>query len=203
MPRRRLTRAEMQERTRAALVEAAYRLFERGGFSSVSLDEIAEEAGYSKGAVYSNFRSKEDLFLYLLEREQPGIPDASMFDDESLSVAQQFEEFGRRAIPESSPRKRALSLEMRACALRSRRARKLAGDRMRDFYEAFGKLVDERAVSRGTAVSASGLELVMMMQVIIDGLIGLRPFLPDLVTDEFCGKTMRLLAHLVDDSQPK
>jgi AcrR family transcriptional regulator len=64
---KRLTRAERKLRTRAELLAAARRVFVRRGFHQASLDEIAEEAGYTKGAVYSNFESKDDLFLALLE----------------------------------------------------------------------------------------------------------------------------------------
>jgi AcrR family transcriptional regulator len=63
----RLTRTERKQRTRAELLTAARRVFVRRGFHQASLDEIAEEAGYTKGAVYSNFASKDDLFLALLE----------------------------------------------------------------------------------------------------------------------------------------
>ena len=60
--RKRLGRAEKKAATRAALLEAAARVFGRGGFYGASVEEIAEEAGFSRGAVYSNFESKEDLF---------------------------------------------------------------------------------------------------------------------------------------------
>jgi AcrR family transcriptional regulator len=63
----RLTRPERKERTRADLLAAARAVFLRRGFHRSSLDEIAEEAGYTKGAVYSNFAGKDDLFLALLE----------------------------------------------------------------------------------------------------------------------------------------
>lgn len=67
MPRRRLTREESRERTRARIIDAAAKVIARRGFHGASVDEIAQEAGYTKGAVYSNFDSKEDLFLTLLE----------------------------------------------------------------------------------------------------------------------------------------
>jgi AcrR family transcriptional regulator len=54
------------------LLDAAERVFARRGYRGASLDEIAEEAGFSKGAVYSNFASKEDLFLALLDRRRIG-----------------------------------------------------------------------------------------------------------------------------------
>jgi AcrR family transcriptional regulator len=64
---RRLTRAEQQAQTRARLIEAAARVFAQRGFQAASVEEIAEEAGYSHGAVYSNFDGKADLFLAVFE----------------------------------------------------------------------------------------------------------------------------------------
>lgn len=65
----RLSRSERQTQTRAQLLEAAQRVFLRKGFHGASLDEIAEEAGYTTGAVYSNFSGKDDLFLAVLDAE--------------------------------------------------------------------------------------------------------------------------------------
>jgi AcrR family transcriptional regulator len=62
------TRAERQALTREALVDAAERLFIARGFHETSVDAVADEAGYTKGAVYSNFASKEDLFFAVYER---------------------------------------------------------------------------------------------------------------------------------------
>jgi AcrR family transcriptional regulator len=62
------TRAERQARTRDELIDAAERLFTRQGFHATALDAIADEAGYTKGAVYSNFASKEDVFFAVYER---------------------------------------------------------------------------------------------------------------------------------------
>jgi AcrR family transcriptional regulator len=63
----RLTREEKKARTRAQLIDAAATVFARRGFVAASLDEVAEEAGLTKGAVYSNFDSKEDLFEAVLD----------------------------------------------------------------------------------------------------------------------------------------
>lgn len=65
----RLSREESQEITRAKLLAAARALFAQNGYGMTSLDRIAEEAGFSKGAVYSNFSGKEDLFLAVLEEQ--------------------------------------------------------------------------------------------------------------------------------------
>ncbi len=64
----RLTRLEQQAATRERLITAAEAVFARQGFGGASIDLIAAEAGFSKGAVYSNFESKEALFLELLRR---------------------------------------------------------------------------------------------------------------------------------------
>lgn len=65
---RRLRRDEQVERNRAELLAAARRVFLERGFHAASLDAIAEAAGFSKGVVYSQFASKADLFLALLEQ---------------------------------------------------------------------------------------------------------------------------------------
>ena len=67
MSPRRLTRAEQRENTRVCLVQAAAKVFTRRGYDNASLDEVAEEAGFTKGAVYSNFKGKEDLFLATID----------------------------------------------------------------------------------------------------------------------------------------
>jgi AcrR family transcriptional regulator len=64
----RMTREERRVRTRENLVDAADRLFTANGFHTTTVDAIAADAGYTKGAVYSNFASKEDLFFAVYER---------------------------------------------------------------------------------------------------------------------------------------
>jgi len=62
----RLTRSESQARTRAHLVATARDLFLADGYAATSLEKVADEAGYSKGAVYSNFKNKKELCLEVL-----------------------------------------------------------------------------------------------------------------------------------------
>src|ERR1700752_3250972 len=62
-----LTRKERQEQTREQLVAAAARVFARRGYHKATVDEIAAEAGFSTGAVYSNFDGKEELFLAIAD----------------------------------------------------------------------------------------------------------------------------------------
>ena len=75
-PPRRQSREESQSQTRAHLLAAATRLFVERGFSGTSLRDIAAEAGYTQGAFYSNFASKEDLFVELMrERSRTQVSD--------------------------------------------------------------------------------------------------------------------------------
>ncbi|MFE1146480.1 TetR/AcrR family transcriptional regulator [Streptomyces albidoflavus] len=66
-PRVRRTRAEQKRETRDALTLAALGAFARDGYHGASLEVIAAEAGYSKGAVYSNFDGKAELFLAVMD----------------------------------------------------------------------------------------------------------------------------------------
>jgi len=66
----RLTRAESRAQTREDILNTAKLLFAQEGFRGASLEAIALQAGYSKGAVYSNFESKEDLFVAVVETYQ-------------------------------------------------------------------------------------------------------------------------------------
>jgi AcrR family transcriptional regulator len=63
---KRLTRQEKQAETRQRLLDAAAKVFIRRGFQGASVEEICEEAGYSRGAFYSNFETKEQMFVELL-----------------------------------------------------------------------------------------------------------------------------------------
>jgi AcrR family transcriptional regulator len=67
-PTRRLDRRAMKERTRDRLLDAAAVIFARRGIEAASLDEVAEAAGYTKGAIYSNFAGKTDLIAALMDR---------------------------------------------------------------------------------------------------------------------------------------
>jgi len=62
-----MTRAERQAQTRGALLDAAARVFVERGFAGASVEAITAEAGYTRGAFYSNFASREELFVALLQ----------------------------------------------------------------------------------------------------------------------------------------
>lgn len=64
---RRLTRREQQEQTRVRLIDAANRMFAEGGIIAASLRNLCARAGFSQGAFYSNFTSKDELLLSVID----------------------------------------------------------------------------------------------------------------------------------------
>jgi AcrR family transcriptional regulator len=76
-PSHRLSRDERRTQTRDRLVDAAVEVFNRLGYFGASLEAVADAAGYTKGAVYSNFATKADLFRAVMERTQGGRAAAS------------------------------------------------------------------------------------------------------------------------------
>ena len=120
MPR--LTRKQKQEQTRSCLMKSAARVFARRGMSGASIDEVAEDAGYTKGAFYANFKSKEELFLAMLDEsfsERIAETDRAFSTDESppAQARHSAAEFARAM--RSDPDKSRLGFEFAAHAMRS------------------------------------------------------------------------------------
>jgi AcrR family transcriptional regulator len=69
MVRKRLSREDSRDQTRQRLLDAAQRLIAKKGLSAASVENITAAAGYTRGAFYSNFDSKDDLFIELLRRD--------------------------------------------------------------------------------------------------------------------------------------
>ena len=69
MNRKRMTREDSRDQTTQRLLDAAQKLIAKKGLSAASVEDIAEAAGYTRGAFYSNFSSKGDLFIELLRRD--------------------------------------------------------------------------------------------------------------------------------------
>ena len=98
-----MTRKETQERTRQRVLIAAAKVFARRGYHRATVDEIASEAGFTIGALYSNFSGKEELFLALADRhveeriaEVAAIAGAAEGDEPSKDAAEQFRAFLER-----------------------------------------------------------------------------------------------------------
>ncbi|MGH1563903.1 TetR/AcrR family transcriptional regulator [Mumia sp. DW29H23] len=110
------TRAQRQAQTREALIVTARSLFLDDGYAATSLDRVALEAGFSKGAVYSNFKSKEELGLAVLDEIHREMVAEVV---EALSVATTYEDAlnafeGWLKVRLGQPRWTALEVEFAA-----------------------------------------------------------------------------------------
>jgi AcrR family transcriptional regulator len=151
MKRKRRTQAERRQETREEVLAAASRLFARNGFHATSLDAVAEEAGFSRGAVYYNFADKEQLFLELLDRRcaerARDIREVFGTGDDISSTAEQAQLAARDALEAmiGDPEWRALYLEFLAHAARDKSFRRAFARRTDDMRAALEEVVVERA----------------------------------------------------------
>src|ERR687896_679820 len=152
MKRKRKTQAERREETREEVLAAASRVFARNGFHGTSLDAVAEEAGFSRGAVYYNFADKEQLFLELLDRRcaERARDLREVFGsggDDLASTAEQAGIAAREALEAmiGDPEWRALYLEFLAHAARDKRFRRAFARRTDEMRQALEEVVVERA----------------------------------------------------------
>ncbi|MGF6921251.1 TetR/AcrR family transcriptional regulator [Paraburkholderia sp. 40] len=91
MKRQRLTREQSKDQTRERLLDAAQATFMKKGFVAASVEDIAAAAGYTRGAFYSNFRSKTELFLELLRRDHEAMQAGLHAIFESAASREQME----------------------------------------------------------------------------------------------------------------
>jgi AcrR family transcriptional regulator len=87
MPRGEFDRSARKAQTRACLLEAAARVYARFGFAGATLEEVASDAGFTKGAVYAHFGSKENLLLALVEEHLAGqvVEQLELFDRDRVT----------------------------------------------------------------------------------------------------------------------
>jgi AcrR family transcriptional regulator len=98
----RWTRERRVEHTRNLLLDAAEELFARRGLGGAALEDIADAAGYTRGAIYAHFGSKEELFLAVIERQR------QRFLDGFADVISSFERLSDLNLDELSLRWRDL-----------------------------------------------------------------------------------------------
>ena len=149
----RLNRGQRKAQTREQLLDAATRVFAERGFEAASLDEVAAAAGYTKGAVYSNFASKTDLVIALIERkvaEQEAEHLQRFSEQDFASLTARLEE--PEEVTEAQQQWLVLAVEFWLYALRNERAREV----MAKQYEQARAFVADRLI--GPAYAKAGLE---------------------------------------------
>jgi AcrR family transcriptional regulator len=180
MKRKRKTQAERREETREHVMDAAARVFADRGFHATSLDAIAEEAGFSRGAVYYNFADKEELFLELLdkrcaERAQDLREVFAGTDEEDVEgtsrQAQIAAEHALNAMT-GDPEWRALYLEFLAHAARDPAFRRRFSKRTEEMRGALEDVVVERTQGFTDALGMEPEQLAVVIDALGIGLWG-------------------------------
>jgi AcrR family transcriptional regulator len=193
----RLTRAESQAQTRSELLVAAARVFARRGYSGASIGEIAEEAGFSHGAVYSNFESKEDLFLAVYEHwvaervseiEAVWSKGGSLVERARAATVEWVEHFRR------DPRAFLLRLEFAVRGAHEPELRQELGTRVGAVPLAIRRLLEDALRREGLPVSG-GEQLALALQALSIGLALEGLSNPDAVSPALAGD---LAAGLVE-----
>src|SRR5207244_11450376 len=156
---RRLSRDEKKARTRRELLDAAGRVFLRRSFFAASLDEVAEEAGYAKGSVYSKFADKEELLLALIEertelyrRRVFGLVNASAPQD--VQAHQASKEYNQ--ILEQERVWAPLFLEFWVCIARNPALQQRFAPRYRAMKAAIDAQIQDRAAETGQTLPMTG-----------------------------------------------
>jgi AcrR family transcriptional regulator len=168
----RLSREQSQARTRARLLDAAAVEFSTQGFAAASLDAIAERAGYSKGAVYSNFEDKDDLFLALLSRASEEMISGLQADLASVSTADDLREAYRSLGQRRGPRRPSWFLlfnEFRTYALRTPAARRRLAEHERRVRLVYEQMTTDIAARLGLELVVPASQLAAWIQALTNG----------------------------------
>jgi AcrR family transcriptional regulator len=192
----RLTREQSKAQTREKLLAAARSVFARRGFHGSSVEEIASEAGYSTGALYSNFEGKEDLFLVLMERE---------IDEHAREIAQAVEE--RPSIAERAqggaqqwmtmidrePELLLLFMEFWAYGVRDPQMRPKVAARFAQVRALLTELISDGMREFELELEISPEHLAVAIDALADGIARQKLADPQAVPDDLMGRVLSLL----------
>lgn len=188
---RRLRREERRELTRAQLLDAAERIFAREGFRGASVEAIAEEAGYTHGAIYSNFKGKADLFLVLVE-ERIDARLASVFEaaDAELSRGRAPLETARRflSILEQEPEAFVLLVDFWNQAVRDPQAATRFAERHARLRTIIGRIVEGATRDQGSELALPREQVATALIAFCNGFAIERLADPEAAPDELCAQ---------------
>lgn len=193
-------REEKKEQTRERLLDAAADVFARRGFQAASLDEIAERAGLTKGAVYSNFAGKDDLIVALLEaRLDPQFSGIVTSVDPAGDLHQQATEAARAylGVLDRTRESYLLSMEFVVHLARHPELRRKFAGRYRALHRSYARMLEEYAAKAGFTLPLPAEQMIVIYMAMIDGLALTRLVQPEAVPDELFVRALELLdAHL-------
>jgi len=200
-----LTPARRREMTRRHLLDAAAVVFARDGFHGASLDDVAATAGFTKGAVYSNFKSKEDLFLALFDdhlvREMEGVQEALAIEH-SDGRYEQLPRVQGVLERECSDEWVALYLEFVLYAKRNPAARERVAARLRQEFEVTCRMLDEVYSSIGAKPEWPVPMLARISMSLFEGLSLGRLVDPESYSQETMNQMLRFLYDTIGVDVP-
>jgi AcrR family transcriptional regulator len=192
----RRTREQSRAATRESLLAAARRVFARSGFHGASVEEVASEAGFSTGALYSNFDGKEDLFLALMEREidthARAIAEAV---GERPSVSARAAGGARQWMTtiEREPELVLLFTEFWAYGVRDPQVREQVAARFAQVRKLLTRLIADGAREFGLELELPADQLAVAIDALADGIARQKLADPEAVPDELLGRMIALL----------
>jgi len=183
----RLTRAEQKEATRSRLLDSAATVFARAGMQQASIDQVAEHAGFTKGAFYANFKNKEELFLAMLddrfakhlEEIDRVLESDEEPEDQARAGAANFVEF-----ISSDPEWERLFFEFSAYASRNENFRRELVARRRELQERMAERYRKRAEKLGVEPPFPMEEIARMTFAMADGIALQKLLDPESVSDD-------------------
>jgi AcrR family transcriptional regulator len=169
-----LTPERRRQMTRDALIDAATHVFAQRGFGGASLDEIAETAGFTRGAIYKNFTGKEDLFFAVFDRFNERAIDAfrTMLDPGHGFSEEDFDAIARRWLEVIAGDEEiyAIDLEVRLFALRNPEIRKRLAAHASKVERMVADLIEEQMKIAGVTSPHSPAMLARIMLAASDGI---------------------------------
>jgi len=192
--RKRLTREESRAQTRERLMEAAYQLFATEGIEETSIDKIAEQAGYSRGAFYSNFETKEEILAALADQESARqAADFEHMDSLPLSPEEKMEGLRQYALNMSTDRKSCqFYLELVMYGVRHPEVRKLIGKSVRKDTEVAAGFLDRLFRSSGVTNHPSSELIVGSFIAMAQGITMRQIVEPESLSDELVRQHLSL-----------
>jgi AcrR family transcriptional regulator len=171
MKRQRLTREQSKDQTRERLVDAAQATFMKKGFVAASVEDIAAAAGYTRGAFYSNFRSKSELFLELLRRDHEEMQAGLQAIFESAASREEMEARVLRYYSSLHRENKCFLLwvEAKLLAVRDGRFRLRFNAFMHEKIEQLSAYVREFSARVGTPMSMPPEQLAIGLMGLCDG----------------------------------
>jgi len=179
-------RPDVSQERKAQILEAAMTVFARLGFQKARMDDIVEETGLSKGALYWYFKSKDDIIIAILDSIfQRELADLQSLQDAEGTTEERLLEFTRRAVADFKRFSKLMPLayEFYALAFRHKTVRQALKRYLRHYLEILTPLL-QQGVDRGEFRAVAAHEAAIAAGAIFEGTLLLWVYDPDTVNYE-------------------